>query len=51
MTEDEHLQKHLQLCKRIYLRLKAEGKWPWTAAQDSPDIGTHDRVRKTLIDL
>ena len=51
MTEDEHLQKHLQLCKRIYLRLKAEGKWPWRDAQDSPDIRTHDRVRKTPTDL
>jgi hypothetical protein len=51
MTEDEHLQKHLQLCNRIYLRLKAEGKWPWVETQDSPEIQTHDRVQKTTTDL
>ena len=25
MTEDEHLEIHYELCKRIFLRLKAEG--------------------------
>lgn len=26
MTEDEHLEIHYELCKKIFLRLKAEGK-------------------------
>ena len=51
MTDDEHLQQHLELCNRIYLRLKAEGKWPWSGTQDSPESETHDRVRNIPIDL
>ena len=47
MTEEEHFQQHLELCKRIYLRLKAEGKWPWADPPDSPEIQTRDRVEKT----
>lgn len=35
---DPHLERHLALCKRIYLRMLAEGSWPWPEA-DSPDPG------------
>ena len=40
MTPQDRLQQHLDLCKRIYLRLKAEGKWPWL---DQPSVQTHDQ--------
>lgn len=33
MTPDEHLDQHLELCQRIYLRMQADGSWPW---RDSP---------------
>jgi hypothetical protein len=29
MTHDEHLKQHLELCKTIYLRMLADGSWPW----------------------
>lgn len=29
MKSDDHLQQHLELCKRIYLRMRADGTWPW----------------------
>lgn len=34
MTHDDHLQQHLELCKRIYLRMLKDGTWPW---KDQPD--------------
>ncbi len=34
---DPHLERHLALCKRVYLRMLAEGTWPWTAEADSPN--------------
>lgn len=34
---DPHLQRHLALCKRMYLRLLTDGTWPWPEAADSPD--------------
>lgn len=36
MTHDEHLERHLELCRRVYLRMLAEDSWPWKEAQDSP---------------
>ena len=38
MTEDEHIQRHLELCQRVYERLLAEGKWPWLDSQNSEDL-------------
>jgi len=34
MKKDEHLQRHLELCRRMYLRMLADGTWPF---QDAPD--------------
>lgn len=48
MTRDERLQKHLDLCDRIYRRLLAEGKWPW---RDSREPQTHDRFQEQTPDL
>jgi hypothetical protein len=35
MNKDEHLERHLELCRRIYLRMLADGSWPWSDDQDS----------------
>ena len=37
MNKDNHLQRHLALCKRIYLRMLADGTWPWKEVPESPD--------------
>lgn len=29
MTDEERLERHLELCHRTYLRLLKEGNWPW----------------------
>lgn len=36
MTHEDHLQQHLEICKRIYLRMLEEGSWPWNDQSDSP---------------
>ena len=38
MTEDEHIQRHLEICQRVYERLVAEGKWPWPDSPKSEDV-------------
>jgi hypothetical protein len=37
MNKDEHLERHLELCRRVYLRMLADGSWPWEDAEDSPN--------------
>lgn len=37
MTHDEHLERHLELCRRIYERMLREGSWPWREKPDSPN--------------
>lgn len=36
MKKEEHLRKHLELCKAVYERMKREGAWPWHN-EDSPN--------------
>jgi hypothetical protein len=38
MKNDDHLQQHLELCHRMYLRMLADGTWPWPDSQDSEDV-------------
>lgn len=38
MTEDEHIERHLLICQRVYERLVAEGKWPWPDSLKSEDV-------------
>lgn len=33
MTEDERIERHLEICQRVYERLVAEGRW---SCPDSP---------------
>ena len=37
MKKDDHLQRHLDLCRRMYLRMLADGTWPLEKAPDSPN--------------
>lgn len=37
MNKDDHLEQHLELCKHIYLRMRADGSWPWWDDPDSTD--------------
>ncbi len=38
MTEDERIQRHLEICYRVYVRLVAEGKWRWPDSPKSKDV-------------
>lgn len=29
MDNDERLERYLELCRRIYERMKRDGTWPW----------------------
>jgi hypothetical protein len=32
---DEQFQRYLELCRRVYERMRRKNRWPWT---DSPDF-------------
>ena len=38
MTEDGRIQRHLEICQRVYERLVAEGKWQWPDSPKSEDV-------------
>lgn len=38
MDEDQHLEDYLEFCKRVYLRMKREGTWPWADSTDAEDL-------------
>jgi len=38
MTEDERIERHLEICQRVYERLVAEGKWLWSDSQKTEDV-------------
>ena len=35
MDNDERLERYLELCKRIYERMRRDGTWPWADSQES----------------
>jgi len=39
MNKKDHLDRHLELCRRVYLRMLAEDVWPW---DDNPDPQSSD---------
>lgn len=39
MKKDDYLQLYLELCKRIYLRMRKDGTWPWIDRPDSQNPG------------
>ncbi len=38
MTHEEALQRHIELCRRVYARMEREGSWPWADSQKSEDL-------------
>jgi hypothetical protein len=38
MSEDEHIQRHLEICQRVYERLVAEGKWRWSDSHEPENL-------------
>ena len=35
---DEQFERYLELCRRIYVRMRRENSWPWPDSQDSEDM-------------
>ena len=38
MEKDERLERYLELCGRIYLRMHRDGSWPWADSPKSEDL-------------
>ena len=37
MTNEQRLERYLELCRRIYERMKRDGTWPWTTDSTKSD--------------
>ena len=48
MTEDERIQRHLDLCQRVFERLVAEGKWAQPDSQKSADLLESEELQTDL---
>ena len=35
---DDQLDRYLELCRRMYERMRRENAWPWADSQDSQDV-------------
>ena len=35
---DEQLERYLELCRRIYERMRRDGTFPWADSPDSEDV-------------
>lgn len=42
MDNKEHINRHIELCKRIYLRMLRDGSWPWADSLKSGDLVESD---------
>ena len=42
MDNHDHLKQHFELCQRIYLRMLADGSWPWADSQKSENLVDSD---------
>lgn len=51
MKNNDHLKQHLDLCKRIYLRMRKDGAWPWRDRPDSQKSGNLVESKDTLDDV
>ena len=38
VTEDERIERHLEICQLVYERLVAEGKWLWPDSSKPEDV-------------
>jgi hypothetical protein len=48
MDNDERLERYLELCRRIYERMRREGTWPWADSQDSAPVVESEEQSKNL---
>lgn len=48
MDKQEHLKRHLALCKRIYLRMLEDNSWPWRDSPKSEDLVESKDIRREL---
>lgn len=46
MTEDERIERHFELCQRVYERLVAEGKWLWPDSPKPEDMVESEDPKK-----
>lgn len=35
---DQQFQRYLELCRRVYERMRRENRWPWTDSPDFDDV-------------
>lgn len=42
MDNNDQLRRYLDLCRRIYLRMLADGSWPWADSLKSEDLVESD---------
>ena len=42
MTPEEHLQRHLDLCREVYEQMCRDGTWPWAEDDDDADLDSQD---------
>ena len=38
MEKDDHLYEYLEICKRIYERMRRENSWPWNDSTEPDDL-------------
>lgn len=36
--ETDPLERYLEVCRRIYERMRRDGSWPWPDSQDSEEM-------------
>ena len=48
MDRNTSLERHLELCKRVYERMKREGTWPWPDSQKANDMIESENNDKKL---
>lgn len=48
MENNDLLERHLDLCKRVFEEMMRDGSWPWRDSQNSEDLveseDNHDDV-------
>lgn len=37
MTEREHLEEYLAICKAVFEQMRRDGTWPWAADSTNPE--------------
>lgn len=48
MDNEERLERYLELCRRIYERMKRDGTWPWADSQDSSRVVESEDIPNDL---